>query len=68
MGKGAPATELKSLSPPSLCVVQRRRAARKKRWPAHPVKPAMVQHLEDLEEGLALLRREFAWVRAAVDN
>lgn len=31
----------------------------KKRWPAHSVKPEMVQELEDLEEELKKLKEEF---------
>lgn len=31
----------------------------KKRWPAHSVKPAMVQQLEELEERLSLLKKKF---------
>lgn len=30
----------------------------KRRWPAHSVKPAMVQQLEELEERLALLKEK----------
>ncbi|HHW43648.1 histidine kinase [Desulfofundulus thermobenzoicus] len=32
-------------------------AALKKRWPAHSVKPSMVEQLEELEEELARLRK-----------
>lgn len=31
----------------------------KRRWPAHSVKPAMVQQLEELEERLSLLKKKF---------